>query len=145
MTAPDHVRIMVRELPGPLAPGVPQKFEASTEAGEVLVRRTRHPFYAGARALLKHGLDPDTLVTMRWRSSGSDSVAPVPVRVAAGLTTEEGDNPIRIRRWHDPAKTGLRAGGIGRPAPSRAKTGWDGPETPTAFSGAPVPEQEFSA
>lgn len=69
--------------------GQPGWFCAETEAGAVLVERTRIPFLDGARALIATGADPETLVTMRLAGSAVPSFRSVPLRVAAGLTVEE--------------------------------------------------------
>ena len=86
--------------------------------GKIIVASTREPLLAGARALLKQGADPNSVVTTRH--AGSDHWAMrSTIGAAAALTVvERNSGGIRFGKWQEFAFTRRRA----PPAYERAKT-----------------------
>ena len=60
ITGPERelVRIIARGAPWRGSPGARLRWDALTEAGEVLAEGTEHPFPDGAHVLAEHGLVP---------------------------------------------------------------------------------------
>jgi hypothetical protein len=81
--------------------GKPGRFIGRREAdGEIVVRGTRQPLADGARALLRLGFDPATLLTMRMADRPYDSFQPAPIGELAKVSYSEGKNaPLRRIRW----------------------------------------------
>lgn len=83
------VRIIARRVPWPSPrvrsdrSGLRLRWDALTEAGELLASATEHPFADGAYVLAGRGVDLETLVTMRHEGSPHDSFKPMPLRVVA--------------------------------------------------------------
>lgn len=83
--SPGIVRIIARRVawPGlgekPNRAGLRLRWDALTEGGDVLAVATETPFLDGALALLRRGLDPATLVTMRHEGATGDSFVPAPL------------------------------------------------------------------
>jgi hypothetical protein len=124
--APAVITIIAQNLHDPARGIAADAWRACTEAGEVLVARTRSPLFDGARALLACGQDPDARVTMRIAGKPHDSFVPIGLGMAAGLAVEEGDRSARLRRWSGPAK--------------RLRTlGAEAEIVPASGSGAPTP------
>ena len=87
MTEP--VRIIARRVPWPDLAAKPNRsglrlrWDALTEAGELLATATEHPLADGAHVLAERGLHPETLVTLRHEGAGHDSFVPMPLRIPA--------------------------------------------------------------
>jgi hypothetical protein len=69
--------------------------------GRVLVRSSREPFCAAARALLAEGADGASILVMRHVSSEVDALRG-PIGVAAGLTVREDNGPPELRPYRVP-------------------------------------------
>ncbi len=63
------------------------------------VRRHRQPVYGLARALIREGHDPETILVTRWKH-GTPAFKPAPLRVFAKWTVTEGDRRGLCRRPH---------------------------------------------
>jgi hypothetical protein len=100
MTEP--VRIMARRIPWPDLSAKPNRsglrlrWDALTEAGELLVAATERPLADGAQALALRGLHPETLVTIRHDGSPHDSFAPMPLRIPAARGARRAEERARI-------------------------------------------------
>ena len=105
------------------------EWSAETEAGDLLVARSRSPFLDGARSLLVLGIDPAELITMAHAKRPMvDCFRPIALGRAARLEVvevEEGDRSARFRKWGDPAGRLRPVGADGNPLafPSSADLG----------------------
>ena len=111
------IRLIARRVPWPdlrTRPdrsGLRLRWDALTEAGEVLVAATTHPFFDGALALIQRGADPDALVTMRLAQTECDSFVPLPLRVPAeagakrAAKVEAARNRLRRAKHHETSAT----------------------------------------
>jgi hypothetical protein len=115
------LRIIARNLYDPSRKVPPDAWEARTEAGDLLVARTRKPFLDGARALLALGREPAQLVTMRIAGGRHDCFVPMPLSCAAKMAVSEPDaRSVHYRRWSPgPKWLGSCAGGPETPASCR--------------------------
>jgi hypothetical protein len=101
---PSMIRLIVtsyRKLGFRLEPGQREWWRVEREDdGSVVLERSPQPFFAGARALLALGVDPETLVTMRHAGEIHDSFIPITVRAAAAMMVSDGDfGSLEIRKW----------------------------------------------
>ena len=65
-----------------------------------LIVQSRQPIFDGARALLKLGFDPESLMTARHETSNADSFDPKPIRdFAKWSVTERDKGGIQRRLW----------------------------------------------
>ena len=100
MTEP--VRIIARRVPWPdLAArpnrsGLRLRWDALTEAGELLATATEHPFADGAHVLAARGFHPETLVTLRHEGAGHDSFVRMPLRIPAMRGAKRAEEGARI-------------------------------------------------
>lgn len=75
------------------------KFSVFLDA-ERIIKSTRSPLYAGARALLERGHDPEQLMTIRLGGRAYDSFAPTPIGKLAKWTIAESDQRgLSRREW----------------------------------------------
>lgn len=77
------LRIIARRCTWPASPGARLRWDALTEAGELLVKATEFPLHDGAYVLARRGIPGDTLVTMRHAGSSFDSFLPMPLCLPA--------------------------------------------------------------
>ena len=85
------IRILARKVhlsrhrpPGPDKGELPMKWLGILmDTGEVLTGLTEYPLTEGAAVLMRRGLDPGTLVTMRHEGCPDDSFPPMPLEIAA--------------------------------------------------------------
>src|SRR5688500_7732271 len=130
MTEP--VRIIARRAPWPDLSAKPNRsglrvrWDALTEAGELLVAATEHPLADGAHALAERGRRPETLVTMRHEGPRHDSFAPMPLRLPAVRGGRRAEESARIA-------TRLARGLQGKPVGRSAL-----PEGPREANGLPL-------
>lgn len=97
----DSTRTILRIIIRPLGKG---EWAAEAETGDLLVARSRSPFFDAAQALLALGADPAQLVTMAHaKRPDFDCFLPIPLVRAALLVVEEGNRSARFRKWSDPA------------------------------------------
>ena len=94
--------MIIRLILTPPQIGTPEvkkwKYTAVREdTGEEVVR-SHTPLYDGARELLKRGLSPDTLLTMRHVSSPHDSFIPQRIGELAKWAIDERDNKSGLRK-----------------------------------------------
>jgi hypothetical protein len=76
--------------------GLRLRWDALTEAGEVLACATEHPLADGAHVLAERGLHPETLVTLRHERAGHDSFAPMPLRIPAMRGAKRAEERAKI-------------------------------------------------
>jgi hypothetical protein len=73
------------------------KFDAYLD--DELILTSRSPLYSGARELLKRGLSPDALLTIRHVGKAYDSFKPQPIGELAKWTVVEGRNGLSRQAW----------------------------------------------
>jgi hypothetical protein len=76
---------------------LPDKFDAFL-SDERIANATTTPFCCAARALMRRGFAPDTILLMRHRGSGTVSLT-APIITAARLTVREDRCGPRFIRW----------------------------------------------
>jgi hypothetical protein len=106
--------LIIRLILTPPQIGTPEvkkwKYTAVREdTGEEVVR-SHTPLYDGARELLKRGLSPDTLLTMRHVSSPHDSFTPQRIGELARWAIDERDNKSGLRKVLYRPRGGTREG-----------------------------------
>jgi hypothetical protein len=75
------------------------RYKAVLADGTVLLKSSRQPLLDGARALLAQGIDPETVLVMARKSTGTESLR-AKVGDAAKLTVQEGDRVgPRFVKW----------------------------------------------
>jgi hypothetical protein len=77
------------------------RWRAQLADDEVIVLASRQPFVDSARRLLERGHDPATVLLMRHKDSGVDSLRGQ-IGIAAGLTIcerDDGRTPPTFKRW----------------------------------------------
>jgi hypothetical protein len=113
-------RILVRRISTPTRADGRELWEARLEDGQVLVARSKTPFFDGARAMLSAGFDPGASTTMRHFGSPHDSFEPISLAAAAGLAvTEAVAQSVRIRAYRPySSATDVRGGKSRPPAPA---------------------------
>jgi hypothetical protein len=75
------------------------RYKAMLADGTVLLKSSRQPFLDGARALLAQGIDPETVLVMARRGTGSESLR-ARVGDAAKLAVREDDRVgPRFVKW----------------------------------------------
>lgn len=100
MTEP--VRIIARRVPWPDLAAKPNRsglrlrWDALTEAGELLAAATDYPLADGAHVLAERGLHPETLVTLRHDGAGHDSFVPMPLSIPAMRGAKRAEERARI-------------------------------------------------
>ncbi len=69
------------------------------------VRKYKRPIYDLARALIREGHDPETILVTRWKH-GTPAFRPVPLQVFAKWTVQDSDHTgLRLRPYREwPAK-----------------------------------------
>jgi len=76
---------------------LPGKFDAFLGDQQVATA-TLTPFCCTARVLMRRGFSPGTILVMRHRGSGTESLR-APIKVAAGLTVREDRCGPRFSSW----------------------------------------------
>jgi hypothetical protein len=96
------VRIIARRVPWlslracPDRSGLRPRWDALTEAGELLTQATEYPLADGAHVLAERGISTETLVTMRHEVRQHDSFKPMPLRIPAGRGARRAEESPRI-------------------------------------------------
>lgn len=76
----------------------PGRYSARLDGRELC--RSTEPFFTSARALMREGVDPDTLITMQHEGSGVPSFVPVKLGMAAKRIVVENDREgPRVARY----------------------------------------------
>lgn len=76
--------------------GLRLRWDALTEAGELLVAATEHPLTDGAHVLVRRGFEPETPVTLRHEGADHDSFKPMPLRIPAARGAKRAEATARI-------------------------------------------------
>jgi hypothetical protein len=103
--------------------GLRRRWDALTEAGELLASATEWPFADGAHVLAERGLHPETLVTMRHDGAGHDSFVPMPLRIPAVWGAKRAEEGARIASRRAGLSQGKPATGLARPMGRRDARG----------------------
>ncbi len=79
--------------------------DAGTVEAAGKVRHYKRPVYDLARALIKEGHDPETILVTRWKH-GTPAFRPAPLQVFAKWTVQDSDHTgLRLRPYREwPAK-----------------------------------------
>ena len=100
MSAP--LRIIARRVPWPSLAERPERsglrlrWDVLDETGALLASSTEWPLADGAFALVRRGVVPEALVTMRREGAPFDSFEPIPLRVPAKLGARRAAEAERV-------------------------------------------------
>jgi hypothetical protein len=117
------------------------KFDAYLD--DELILTSRSPLYSGARELLKRGLSPDVLLTIRHVGKTYDSFKLRPIGELAKWTVEESKTGLKRREFRpfdrEAMKIGPQAGDVTSPAADSPSPATGGPEKSIARPSADEP------
>jgi hypothetical protein len=136
------VRIIARRVPWPDLAAKPNRsglrlrWDALTEAGELLAAATEHPLADGAHVLAERGLPSETLVTLRHEGARHDSFVPMPLRIPAMRGAKRSEASARIAARLARGSKGTPEPGSARPMGCPEGRGLPLPVSRPAFSDA---------